>query len=167
MIEAGAPCTLQVGAEPSSVYREYAPPPGLTPHVICAWTLEIAAGDRHHRQRVLADGCSDIVWIGEACPIVVGPMTRSAFSVTKAGTTLVGVRFRPDAAASVLGVAPNELADRRVPLSEVWSRDVVDDASERLWKQRTTAGRLAVVQRLVASRRETFGAPDAAVQHAI
>jgi AraC-like DNA-binding protein len=164
---ANAPCTLQVGAEPASIYREYAPPPDLMPYVICAWTLEISAGDRQHRQRVLPDGCSDIVWIGDTSPIAVGPMTRSALSTTAPGTTLVGLRFRPEASARVLGVAAHELADRCVPLNELWSRGVVDDVSERVWEQRTTAGRLAVVQRLVASRREVIGAPDPAVQHAI
>jgi AraC-like DNA-binding protein len=164
---ASTPCTLQVGEGPPSVYREYGPPPELVPYVICAWTLEIGPGDRPHRQRVLADGCSDILWVGDACPIAVGPMTRSAVSTTEARTTLVGLRFRPGAAARVLGVAAHELADRRVPLSELWSRSVVAAVSERLWQQRTTAGRLAVVQRFVASRRDTIGAPDAAVEHAI
>jgi AraC-like DNA-binding protein len=161
------PCTLQVGAKPSAVYREYPAPPDLMPYVICAWTLEIGDGDQHHRQRVIADGCSDIVWIGDASPIVVGPMTRSTLSTTEAGTTLVGLRFRPEAAARVLGVAAHELADRRIPLNEVWSRRAVDDVCEQLWEQRTTAGRLAIVQQFVASRHDAIGAPDAAVQHTV
>ncbi len=167
MIAAHTPCSLQVGEEPASVYREYAPSPELRAHVICTWTLEIGAGDRQHRQRVLADGCSDIVWIGDSSPIALGPMTQPAFAATKAGTRLMGVRFRPEAAAGVLGVAPHELADRRIRLDELWSRDAVDEATERVWKQRTTAGRIAIVQRLISSRREKIGAPDAVVQHAI
>jgi AraC-like DNA-binding protein len=164
---ANAPCSLQFGAGPSSVYGEYAPPRDAMPYLVCAWTLEIGAGDQHHRQRVLPDGCADVLWIGNARPIVVGPMTRSALSTTEAGTTLVGLRFRPDAAARVFGVAAHELADRRAPLDELWSRRTVNDVSERLWEQPTTAGRLAVVQRFAASRRDRIGAPDAAVQHAI
>jgi AraC-like DNA-binding protein len=134
------PCTLQVGAKPAAVYREYAPPPDLMPCLICAWTLEISEGDQRHRQHVIADGCSDIIWIGDA---------------------------RPEAAARILGVAAHELADRCIPLNELWSRRVVDDVCERLWEQRTTAGRLAIVQQFVASQHDAIGAPDAAVQHTV
>jgi AraC-like DNA-binding protein len=161
------PCTLQVGAKPSALYREYAPPQDLRRYIICAWTLEISHSDQHHQQRVLADGCSDFVWIGDASPVVMGPVTRSTLSTTEAGTTLVGLRFRPEAAARVLGVAAHELADRCIPLNEVWSRRVVDHVCEQLWEQRTTAGRLAIVQQFAASWHDTIGAPDAAVQHTV
>jgi AraC-like DNA-binding protein len=167
-----APCSLPVGAGPSVIYREYAPPPGLEPYTVCAWTLEIPTGDRSHRQRVLPDGCSDIVWIGAAPPIVVGPMTRSVLSTIGAGTTVFGLRFRPEAAASVLGVPAGELTDRHARLDELWRRHDVDAASGQLWEQRTAAGKIAVVQGLVASRRDAIAssnpaASDPAVRYAI
>lgn len=162
-----APCSLQVGAGPSVIYREYAPPPGLVPYAVCAWTLEIPPGDRSHRQRVLPDGCSDIVWIGAEPPIVVGPMTRSALSTIEAGTTVFGLRLRPEAAATVLGVPAGELADRHVPLDELWQRRDVEATSGQLWEQHTAAGKIAVVQGLFSSRRDVILASDPAVRHAV
>jgi AraC-like DNA-binding protein len=162
------PCSLQVAAGPPVDYREFAPPADLKAYVICTWTLDVRASVAPHRQHVLPDGCSDIIWTGEARPIVVGPMTRPALSTIAEGTALIGVRFRPEAAAAVLGVPANELANRRIALEELWGRRLVSDASEQLWEQRTAAGRIAAAQSLIASRRHQADAlPDATVQHVI
>jgi AraC-like DNA-binding protein len=161
-----SPCSLQLGAV-SSRYREYVSPAALRPFLVCAWTLEIAAGDRQHRQRVLPDSCTDIVWVGESPPFVVGPMTQSALAVSPAGTTLVGLRLRPAVAARVFGVAAHELADRHVPLDQVWPRDAVADASNRVIEQRDTVGRVRVAQSLLARFRHSFRGADPLVQHAV
>jgi AraC-like DNA-binding protein len=163
----GVPCSLHLAAVPTSIYREYAPPPALRRHLVCAWTLEIAAGTRRHHQRVLPDGCSDIVWIGEAPPIVVGPMTHSALSTSEAGTTLVGLRLRPEAGARTLGVPAQEVIDRHVRLDQLWRRQEVSDASERLLEQRTAAARVATAQSLLALRRDEIGSRDSIVEHAV
>jgi AraC-like DNA-binding protein len=162
-----APCSLQVGAGSSAIYQEYLPPPGLEPYAVCAWTVEVPSGGRAHRQRVLPDGCSDIIWIGESLPIVVGPMTRAAPSTLDAGTTVFGLRLRPEASGPVLGIPAEALADRRIPLDGLWRRPDVEAASAQLWEQRTPAGRIAVVQRLVSSRQNAIVASDPAVRHAI
>jgi AraC-like DNA-binding protein len=154
---------------PAVVYREYAPRADLKPFIVCTWTLEVqgASDEQPHRQHVLPDACSDIVWLGEATPIVVGPMTRPVLSTVTETTVITGVRFRPEAAARVLGVPAHDLADRRIALDELWSRHVVTDASEQLWEQRTAAEKIGVVQSLIASRRDRIAPPDASVQHAI
>jgi AraC-like DNA-binding protein len=163
------PCSFQVDAEPAVVYREYAPPADLKGFIVCTWTLEIHGGERPHRQQILPDGCSDIVWLGEARPIVVGPMTRPALSTVTEARTITGVRFRPEAAARVLGVPANELTDRKFALDELplWSRHLVSAASERLCEQHTIAGRVDAVQSLIASRRQQIAPLDASVQHVI
>src|SRR5688572_4365887 len=151
------PCSLHLAALPTSIYREYAPLPALRRHLVCAWTLEIADGTRRHHQRVLPDGCSDIVWIGEVAPVVVGPMTHSDLSTAEAGTTLVGLRLRPEAGPRVLGVPAQEVVDRHVRLDQLWRRQDVSDASERLLEQRTAAARVATAQLLLASRQDEIG----------
>jgi AraC-like DNA-binding protein len=147
-----APCSLQLGTTPAASYREYAPLAELRRDVVCTWTLEIDARSNRHEQRVLPDGCSDIIWVADAQPFVVGPMTSSVLSTAKAGVTLVGVRLRPDAAMRILGVPADQLTDRRARLDELWDRRMVQEASDRLWGARTTSRRLAVAQQLVATR---------------
>jgi len=161
------PCSLPLATEPASAYREYAPPPALQEFLICTWTLETRAGGQPHQQRVLPDGCSDIVWFGEAPPVVVGPMTRPVLAMTDAGSKLVGLRFRPEVASRVLGIPAHELTDRDVPLDELWKRSAIDRVSDRMRDERSAEGRAAIAQSLVASRCDAMRPADAVVQRAV
>ena len=161
------PCSLPVATEPASVYREYTPPPALKEFLICTWTLETLAHSQPHEQRVLPDGCSDIVWFGNARPVVVGPMTRPVLATTDAGAKLVGLRFRPEVASRVLGVPAHELTDRDVPLDDLWNRGAIDRASDRIRDERTAAGRAAIAQSLIASRCDGMRPSDSVVQYAV
>ena len=161
------PCSLPVATEPASVYREYTPPAALKEFLICTWTLEILARSQPHQQRVLPDGCSDIVWFGDAPPVVVGPMTRPVLATTDAGAKLVGLRFRPEVASRVLGVPAHELTDRDIPLDDLWNRGAIDRASDRIRDERTAAGRAAIAQSLIASRCDATRPRDSVVQYAV
>src|SRR5919108_4378067 len=165
--ETGAPCSLHLdGTSVGSVYREYAPPPELRSYLVCAWTLDIKAGDRPHRQRILPDGCSDIVWVDRAPPVVAGAMTRSVLSTPPAGAKLVGLRFRPEAGARVLGFRAEELTNRQARLDQVWHPKLVNETTERLLERRTSAGRATVALTLLASRRNHARQVDPMVQDA-
>lgn len=103
-----------------SRYEELPPPTGLAPLVTCLWRQR-AGGDRI--QRVVPDGCVDLLWISDGSHVraeVAGPDTGVHFEAMTAGTSITGVRFRPGAAASVLGLPLHALRDERVPLAEVW-----------------------------------------------
>jgi AraC-like DNA-binding protein len=84
----------------------------------------------------------------------------------EAGTTPVGLRLRPEARARTLGVPAQEVVDRHVRLDQLWRRQEVRDASERLLEQRTAAARVATAQSLFASRRDEIGSRDSIVEHA-
>jgi AraC-like DNA-binding protein len=99
----------------SSTYRELPPPRHLAASVACLWVREVDAAGTHV---VLPDGCIDIV-ASSAGVLTAGPDTGPAPSALRAGDTIVGVRFRPGAAAPVLGWPANELRDRRVPLEDL------------------------------------------------
>lgn len=148
-------------------YREYAPPPAVAGLLICSWTLEVGSDAATHQQRVLPDGCTDIVWIGDAPPIAVGPMTRPVVATIEPGTTLVGLRFRPEVASCVFGLPAYELTDRDIPLAELWRRAVVDDTSDRLRAERLATRRVAIAQSLIALRSEAMRQTDAVVHHAV
>lgn len=96
-------------------YREYRPPTGLEPVVACVWESDVLVDGT---QRVIPDGCVDLVWHGRI-PLVVGadtaPVTWPAL-----GEHVGGLRLRPGAAGRVLGVPADEVRDRRLPLAELW-----------------------------------------------
>lgn len=115
-------------------YRELTPAPRLRPYVRCYWTLSAPAVADAAPQRVLPDGCVEMVInIGDRfirhsadgtretqpCALLVGPTTRH-MSIAPAGTIrLVGVRFAPGGALPFLSVPPSELRDVAPALEDV------------------------------------------------
>lgn len=97
------------------VYREYRPPAGLQPVVACVWESDaLVAGT----QRVVPDGCVDLVWLGDQL-LVVGADTEPR-EWPAIGVPVSGLRLRPGMAGDVLGVPADEVRDRQVPLSLFW-----------------------------------------------
>ncbi len=108
-------------ARTSSRYQEFPPPPSLSDRLVCTWTQNIRGVDgEYHPHPVLPDGCVDVVWIGGAAPVVAGPATHRIVVKLSAGTSLIGIRFRPGCAASSLGLPVNELLNQDVPLADIW-----------------------------------------------
>ncbi|MEV7098199.1 helix-turn-helix domain-containing protein [Amycolatopsis sp. NPDC051045] len=136
------------------MYEEVEPPGPLRGVARCVWR-SAAAGPK----RIVPDGCLDLV-AGDGEVFVAGPDTSAWSSVTRPGALLSGVRFLPGRAAAVLGVAADELRDRRVPLGELWGR-----AGQEL-AERLLAGELSPA-RAVASRLGEVPPPDPAVAELI
>ena len=115
-------------------YRELTPAPRLRRYVRCYWTLRAPAPDGPAVQRVLPDGCVEIVLnLGdhfirhdaagqvERQPrtLLVGPTTRH-MSIAPTGTIrLVGIRFAPGGAHPFLSASPAELRDAAPALDQV------------------------------------------------
>jgi AraC-like DNA-binding protein len=83
------------------------------------------------RQRIVPDGCVDLVWAGERL-LVAGPDTHSRFEVLAPGTRIVGVRLRPGRAGEVLGRPASDVRDCSPDAGEVLGRDAADRLLEAL-----------------------------------
>ncbi|MEU8637606.1 helix-turn-helix domain-containing protein [Amycolatopsis sp. NPDC048633] len=132
------------------MYEEAAPPGPLAGVARCVWR-SASAGPK----RIVPDGCLDLV-VGDGGVFIAGPDTAAWSSVTRPRAELRGVRFTPGRAPAVLGVAADELRDRRVSLGELWGR-----AGEEL-AERLLSGELTPAQ-AVASRLAEAPPPDPAV----
>ena len=117
-----APSTAPLDSHPR--YRELPPGAALAPWVECFWAMR-SLGARSVPNRVLPDGCSDIIiGLGDAPgPVVVGTMRTAAVHAPSGPVDYFGVRFRPGAGLRFLDVPLDELTDRRVPLDELWGGD--------------------------------------------
>jgi AraC-like DNA-binding protein len=98
-------------------YREHHPPVGLEPVVACVWEHE-PAEDRS--QRVVPDGCVDLIWLAECELVIAGPDTGPRSVDLPAQVLSSGIRLRPGAAGAVLGLPASELRDRQVGVEGVW-----------------------------------------------
>jgi AraC-like DNA-binding protein len=139
-------------------YRELSPPPALSAHVACLWVRTDAA------ERVLPDGCVDVVWTGEQV-IVAGPATRAVTPAIPASEVKVGVRFRVGAAHLALGLPAEELLDRSPALGEVWREG--DEVAERVADSPDVPGRLAALVDAVGRRLSEAPAPDPLLRAAV
>lgn len=110
-----------------SRYRERPPVGALSAAIACVWTH--GAGPLGHVQRVVPDGCVDLIWMGDHLD-VVGPDTTAKLSALPPGSCVTGIRAKPGAARLLLGDIPaTELRDLQVDSIDLWGasmRDVVD-----------------------------------------
>lgn len=56
---------------------------------------------------------------------IAGPRTRALYKTVRPVPLSVGIRFRPGAAAAILGVPADELTDRIVRIDELWGAEGV------------------------------------------
>ena len=106
-------------------YTEWPAPAGLRHAIACLWAQVTPDGGPDRDDLVLPDACSDLIWEQGRGAFVAGPDTGPVPTVRKAGTVLVGVRFRPSAGGPALGVPLSELRDQRVDLEDLRRRDAM------------------------------------------
>lgn len=94
----------------------WAPPPSLARHVDLVWARRSGLAEP-----LVPDAAVELVWSGRGL-FVRGADTHAHCVGSFPDRTFVGVRFRPGAAATVLGLGGADLADARVGISELWGR---------------------------------------------
>ncbi len=106
--------------------------PALRESFACVWTHRIPEANVAPII-VTPDATIDLQWI-EGRLRIAGPDKSPQTEGPKAGTTVIGFRFHPGAAAQWLGSAVHEFLDQRVMLDDVWgakarrlANDVRDD----------------------------------------
>lgn len=72
-------------------------------------------------ERLVPDGCVDVLWAGSDHLWICGPERRAWRSSRPEGTEAVGVRLRPGAARHLLKTDVHHVVDRRLRVAEVRS----------------------------------------------
>lgn len=139
-------------------YREFAAPAELADLVICTWERTVPGSHASASQRVVPDGCVDLVWRGAKLQ-VAGPDTTAYMSPLEPGATIVGLRFRPGVAGTALGLPASELRDTRVGLDAIWGRPG-SELEERLGCAGAGHERRRLLESAIASRRTSVDLPD-------
>ncbi|USX48696.1 helix-turn-helix domain-containing protein [Lentzea sp. HUAS12] len=94
------------------MYAERPAPAGLA----CLWTRTVSSPTV---QRVVPDGCTDLMWTPASGALFVAGPDAVAQLASVAPGTLYGVRLPPGAFPSVFGVPAHAVRDLRVPLSDL------------------------------------------------
>ena len=141
-------------------YREHPVGGPLAKWVECAWTR----GGPDGRDRIVPDGCMDLIWSDESGLRVVGPNTTAFLAPLRGGHSVVGVRLHPGAAPPLFGLPAPALRDARLPAERVWG-----DAAQRLEEEvRRIDGAQRRARRLAAFLAERAATePDPLVRQAV
>jgi AraC-like DNA-binding protein len=147
----------------TSVYAEHRPRRAPGRFVVCTWT-QANLGTDEHRQLVVPDGCSDLIWQDGRLQLV-GP-DRAAWRARLApGSAIAGVRLRPGAARLLLGRMPvDEVRGSQVPLEAVAGG--LGSLTDRLAGAGSAEAAAEVLDAFVAGLTPRYE-PDAAVEQVV
>lgn len=147
-------------------YRERAPVPELAPYVSCVWVQEVAPGFPPFAFQAVPNGCVEVVCIMGGLPFVIGIQSGLTREMLAPGTVMVGVRFRPGAAAPVLRTSAGEMVDLTVGCDDLWrgSAGAVGEALAAAGSPQEAAG---VLEAEVLRRVRAATDPDPLVRSAV
>lgn len=152
-------------------YAEHAPPDDLAPHVACFWTGRSTTPRDERRDRVLPDGCVDVIFAFDDAlgtrlvdAMAVGPMTKPIIP-DRESRLYVGARFKPGRAFIAFGVPATELLDERVAYDAV-TLDAMPDI-DAIAAASTDVDRLRCVVEAVRRRLAGVVAVPASVRVAV
>jgi AraC-like DNA-binding protein len=146
--------------------RERLPVPLLVDHVACVWTQTVSSRSTAFTHRKSPNGSVEIVCAAGSTPRIVGPQTGPIEEALVPGTTIVGVRLRPEAAAAVLGAPANVLLDHALDADELWG-DRADALQERIALAPSPRQAAAHLERAVIDLLPDAPSPDPVVAEAV
>lgn len=138
-------------------YAEAAPVAQLGAHFLCVWTHRIPE-DHTATIAVVPDGCVDLLW-HDGGLAVVGPDVTAAHPDLRPGSTVLGLRFRPGAAARWLGLPLSEIVGSAVGLPDIWGHRAVEIA-DRLAETAGVEEQAVLLQRMLSRMAAFIETPD-------
>jgi AraC-like DNA-binding protein len=147
-------------AGPVQSYRERLPAPEIARQVANVWVLEVGAEGGAYEHRTVPNGSMEISYaLGSDRLEVSGPRRGPVVARVEPGTTLVGIRLRPGAGPSILGLPASELVDLRVDADLLWRRDG-EALVEQLGEAATPGGAVRLLEDAISRRLVDATAPD-------
>ena len=163
-------------------YRSYTPSADLSAVVKCHWTLQVPAEMSGSRQRILPDGCVDMVFIFgddirrlapdgthvlQPRSMVLGQITE-AFDVEPTGAVdSFAVRFYPHGFGCLVTLPLNELANRETPLERVFGTAEANALEQALLHAASTPERITIVEDFLRERLQRGPVIDRVIQETV
>ncbi|MFY9571259.1 MAG: helix-turn-helix domain-containing protein [Blastocatellia bacterium] len=155
-------------------YEEFRPAEPLAKLIKCIWLMESEPDNSSDVERILPDGCTEIVFnfadpfyqhnpdgTTERQPLtlVVGQMLQALLIAPSQRVQLLGVRFWPGGAYPFLTVPQHEIAGQVIALDAVWGA-ISREIQSRLADAATSADRVTEVENILLARLNHFRPHD-------
>jgi AraC-like DNA-binding protein len=163
-------------------YEEFHPAEPLAKLIKCFWMLESAAAPSVEPERILPDGCTEIVFHladpfeqhdyadgtanRQPLALLVGQMRRHLLIKPTGRVSVLGVRFWPGGAYPFLAVPQDEIAGQVIALDAVWGA-ITRELHSRIADAATAADRVKQVETILLARLNNFRRHDDGATKAI
>lgn len=148
-------------------YQTFQPHPDLASFVKCYWTLEIPAGSDAHKQRILPDGCIEMIFIlGDDIKsytsndqfiiqpraMVLGQITEP-FIVRPTGyVNSFAVRFYPYGFAGFVTTPVKNLANKETPIALLFGERTAKVITQKIIHAAGTRHRIEIAEDFLLNR---------------
>ena len=158
-------------------YQELCPVEPLSKLVKCLWIMEGGADSSTDEERILPDGCAEIVFnLGDPfeqrhadgsrrrqpLTLLVGQMQRSLLIAPTGRVRLLGIRFWPGGAYPFLRLPQNEIANQVIDLGAVWG-SLARELQSRIADARACTESASHVETALLGRLNQFRSRDETV----
>lgn len=147
-------------------YQEWRPVPELADLVSSVWVQEVSPGAAPYPHRNVPNGCVEFRCLLGGPLRVMGPQTGPVTETLAPGSTVAGLRFRPGAAAGLLGIPVSDIAGQVLDTADLWGRAAVA-VGQRLAEAADPGRAAAALQEAVAARLAGADGPDRLVAQAV
>ena len=148
-------------------YQTYQPCPELASLIKCYWILEVPISAEKQRQRILPDGCIDMIftlgddikrytseedYILQPRSMILGQITKP-FDIEPIGyVDTFAIRFYPYGFANFTPHPISELANKETPISSIFEKEIAARLEEEVIKAHNTKERIEIIERFFVSK---------------
>jgi hypothetical protein len=142
-------------------YQTFQPQPDLAFLVKCFWTLEVPAEASKERQRILPDGCIELIftlgdniqrlcddgsWITQPRAMVVGQITEPFVIEPTGYVNTFATRFYPYGFANFITTPAQELSNKETPLALLFGEQPAAELEQKIIQATNTQERILIMQ---------------------
>jgi len=142
-------------------YQTFQPHSDLESFVKCYWTLEGPTEKNTQRQRIVPDGCIEMIFIlGEDIKrytsgdkfiiqpraMVIGQITEPFFIEPTGYVDCFAIRFYPYGFANFISTPIKKLADKETPIALLFGEKPSKELEEKIIEAKNTKERIAIIE---------------------
>jgi len=163
-------------------YQTFQPRPDLESLVKCYWTLEVPAAKDSQRQRIIPDGCIEMIFIlGDDIKrytaennFIIQPramvlgQTINAFFVEPTGyVNSFAVRFYPFGFTSFVTTSLKNLVNKETPIDILFGKTSAQELEQKIIQAKTTKNRIEIIEGFLLDKLKTKTTIDNIVKSTI
>jgi AraC-like DNA-binding protein len=163
-------------------YQTFPPQPNLDSLVKCYWTLEVPPQAGSSRQRIVPDGCIELIFmlgddvkrfrseddfIIQPRAMVIGQITEPFFIEPTGYVNSFATRFYPYGFANFVTTSIKDLANKETPIEKLFGEEPAKDLTQRIIQASGTEERIRIVEDFLLNKLNNEATIDGIVKSTI